>query len=59
MPVHGHHGRQPPVATVGSTPDMVELDGIDFSMRGPWQVSFNVQPAGGTSVLTTFQVCVE
>lgn len=59
MPVHRHHGRQPPKVVLGADPGAFKLDTIDFFMRGPWQVIFSIVPAtGGDGVRTTFQVCV-
>jgi hypothetical protein len=59
MPVHRHHGRTPPIAAAGTQPGQVLLNAIDFKMRGPWQVNFDVVPAGGQPIATTFQICVE
>lgn len=59
MPVHLHHGKAPPKVVVQNEPGRVQLSAIDFKMRGPWQVNFDVVPAGGKPTLTTFQVCVQ
>jgi outer membrane protein W len=56
--VHLHYGKTPPKVVVQSEPGRVQLAGIDFKMRGPWQVNFDVV-SGGKPTLTTFQVCVQ
>jgi hypothetical protein len=59
MPVHRHHGRTVPKAVPQSEPGKVQIAGIDFKMRGPWQVNFDVVPTGQKAILTTFSICVQ
>jgi hypothetical protein len=59
MPVHRHHGNQPPKVVVQSEPGRVQLAAIDFKMRGPWQVNFDVVPNGEKPIATTIQICVQ
>lgn len=59
MPVHNHHGRQPPKVAMDADSGTFQLNTIDFFMRGPWRVTFSVTPTGGKEIVTTFQVCVE
>ncbi|MDB4987814.1 MAG: hypothetical protein JWN04_2992 [Myxococcaceae bacterium] len=59
MPVHRHHGSTQPVVLPDATAGRVQINAINFRMRGPWQVNFNVTPAGGTAAIATFQVCVQ
>jgi hypothetical protein len=58
MPAHGHHGRTQPKVVAQTQPGRVQLSAIDFKMRGPWQVNFDVV-SGGKSTLATFQICVQ
>lgn len=59
MPVHRHHGNTPPISAGGSEPGSAQLNDIDFIMRGPWQVIFDVQKDGAKAGTATFQICVE
>jgi hypothetical protein len=59
MPVHRHHGKGAPTFVAGSDPGTVQLNGVNFIMRGPWQVIFDVQRAGATVGTAVFQICVE
>jgi hypothetical protein len=59
MPVHRHHGNQPPKVVVQSEPGRVQLAAIDFKMRGPWQVNFDVVPSGAKPISTTIPICVQ
>ncbi|MDB4971806.1 MAG: hypothetical protein JWN48_147 [Myxococcaceae bacterium] len=59
MPVHRHHGITRPVVQAGAAPGQTKISAINFKMRGPWQVNFDVTPAGGKPIITTFQVCVQ
>jgi len=59
MPVHRHHGNQPPKVVVQSEPGRVQLAAIDFKMRGPWQVNFDVVPSGAKPIPTTLPICVQ
>jgi hypothetical protein len=59
MPVHNHGGRTPPVASAGTEPGTYKLERIDFIMRGPWQVLFDLQQNGAAVGKATVQICVE
>ncbi|HEX5657262.1 MAG TPA: hypothetical protein VFX59_08700 [Polyangiales bacterium] len=59
MPVHRHGGRTKPTSAAGSEPATVQLNDIDFIMRGPWQVIFDVQQNGAKAATATLQICVE
>jgi hypothetical protein len=59
MPVHRHHGNTPPTSAAGTEPGTAQLNDVDFIMRGPWQVSFDVLRNGAEVGLATFQICVE
>jgi|GEM_PF-2426721 len=60
MPVHGHHGTFKPTPKQLTEPGRYEFDGFNFTMRGPWQVRFELssEAAGGDDYLI-FDVCVE
>jgi len=58
MKVHNHHGRTQPKVVVESEPGRVKLNAIDFKMRGPWWVTFNVASGGKTNE-AKFWICVE
>ncbi|MET0286222.1 MAG: hypothetical protein ABW352_17210 [Polyangiales bacterium] len=59
MPVHRHGGKTPPVVSPGTEPGTYKLERIDFIMRGPWQVLFDLQQNGATVGKATVQICVE
>lgn len=59
MPVHRHHGNTPPTISPGPATGTSTLDGVDFIMRGPWQVLFDVFVDGRSAGTATIQVCVE
>jgi hypothetical protein len=59
MEVHRHYGRTPPMVTELSEPGHYAFDDIDFKMRGPWELVFEVQPAGGSKQTVRFNICVE
>ncbi len=59
MPVHRHHGNTPPISAAGTEPGTAQLNDIDFIMRGPWQVIFDVLQNGAPVGTATFQICVE
>jgi hypothetical protein len=59
MPVHRHGGRTPPTSAAGTAAGTIQLNDIDFIMRGPWQVLFDVQRNGAQVGLATIQICVE
>lgn len=60
MSVHGHGGAFDPIIEPGAGPGEWKLIDLDFTMRGPWEVSFDLIPAGATRpVLVVFNICVE
>lgn len=59
MEVHVHYGRHAPTVTELSEPGQYAFDDIDFKMRGPWQLVFDVQPEGGSKQTVRFNICVE
>lgn len=58
MPVHRHHGKTLPYTNTTSDPGGAQLTDIDFIMRGPWQVLFDVLKDGTKAGKATFQICV-
>jgi YtkA-like len=59
MPVHGHQGNFKPKAMQLSEPGRYAFDGLNFTMRGPWQVRFEVSsPTAGDDFIIV-NVCVE
>lgn len=59
MPVHRHHGKTLPYTNTTSEPGGAQITKIDFIMRGPWQVLFDVLQNGTKVGTATFQICVE
>jgi len=59
MEVHRHFGKTPPVVTVEPEPGRYGLNAIDFKMRGPWEVLFDVERASEKPVAVRVKVCVE
>lgn len=59
MPVHNHGGRTKPTSAAGTEAGSVTLNDIDFIMRGPWQVIFDVEQNGAKVATATLQICVE
>jgi hypothetical protein len=58
MQVHGHYGLPAPVIVKLPEPGRFKLDNINFSMRGPWEVSFSMQ-RGEAKPNAKFSICVE
>lgn len=58
MQVHNHYGRDP-TAKAASEPGRYELAGLDFNMRGPWEVIFDVERAGAPPEMVRIKICVE
>jgi hypothetical protein len=59
MEVHGHYGTRRPSVSEQAEPGQYLFDNIDFIMRGPWQILFDVQPEGGAKQAVRFNICVE
>jgi hypothetical protein len=58
MPVHGHDGRVEPRMTALSEPAQFQVDGLNFTMRGPWEVRFWLRSGSGDDDYVVFDVCV-
>lgn len=60
MAVHGHSGKRRPIVQALAAPGHYLLDNIDFSMRGPWEVLFDVQrPGDARPAAVSLKGCVE
>lgn len=59
MEVHRHYGKTPPVVQVQKKPGQFKLDNIDFKMRGPWEVLFDVELESGEKQPVSIKICVE
>lgn len=57
MPVHGHDGRVQPKMTALPEPGRFQVDRLNFTMRGAWQVRLWLQ-SGSQSDYAVFDVCV-
>jgi hypothetical protein len=58
MPVHGHDGRVQPKMKALPEPGQFEVDGLNFTMRGPWEVRLWLRSPVVNEELETFHVCV-
>jgi hypothetical protein len=58
MPIHGHDGGVQPRMTVLSEPAQVHVGGLNFTMRGPWEVRFWLRSASMEDDYIVFKVCV-
>jgi hypothetical protein len=58
MPVHGHDGRVKPKMKALSEPGQFEVDGLNFTMRGPWEVRLWLRSPSVDEELEVFHVCV-
>jgi hypothetical protein len=58
MPVHGHDGRVEPRMTALSEPARFEVDRLNFTMRGPWEVRLWLRSGSGADDYAVFEVCV-
>lgn len=59
MPVHKHEGTFKPKSMKLPEPGRYLFDGFNFTMRGPWQMRFEVSsPTAGEDYII-FDVCVE
>jgi hypothetical protein len=59
MEVHRHPGDRQPVVQPLAAPGHYKLDNIDFTMRGPWEVQFDLQAPGGKLLPVAIKACVE
>jgi hypothetical protein len=58
MPIHGHDGRVEPAVKALATPGQFQVDRLNFSMRGPWEVRLWLDSASLAEDYLVFQVCV-
>jgi hypothetical protein len=58
MPVHGHDGRVVPDITALSTPGQVQVDHLNFTMRGPWEVRLWLRSDAVAEEYVVFLICV-
>jgi YtkA-like len=58
MPIHGHDGRVQPQMTALSEPGQFQVDRLNFTMRGPWEVRLWLRSGSVASDYVVFNVCV-
>jgi len=58
MPVHGHDGGVQPRLTALSEAEQFEVDGLNFTMRGPWEVRLWLRSEASEDDYVVFEVCV-
>jgi hypothetical protein len=58
MPIHGHDGRVEPEITSLDTPRHFQVERLNFSMRGPWEVRLWLHSATVDEDYLVFHVCV-
>jgi hypothetical protein len=58
MPVHGHDGIVPPGAASVVAPVQLRIDGLNFNMRGPWEVQLKLGSASAGADYVVFSICV-
>jgi hypothetical protein len=58
MPVHGHDGRVQPRMTALDEPAHFQVDALNFTMRGPWEVRLWLRSGTGEDDYVVFDVCV-
>jgi hypothetical protein len=58
MPVHGHDGRVEPRMTALAEPARFQVDALNFTMRGPWEVRLWLRSETGEDDYVVFDVCV-
>jgi hypothetical protein len=58
MPLHGHDGRVEPGVKALATAGQFQVDRLNFSMRGPWEVRLWLDSASVAEDRLVFQVCV-
>jgi hypothetical protein len=57
MPVHGHAGQPAPEIDAASAPGVVGVE-VNFQMRGPWEVRFDLTSPSAGADHVVFRVCV-
>jgi hypothetical protein len=58
MPIHGHDGRLQPEAGALPLPGRFEVDRLNFTMRGPWEVRLWLRSGAGDDDYVVIDVCV-
>jgi hypothetical protein len=58
MHIHGHDGRVQPKLKALDEPGHFEVDSLNFTMRGPWEVRLWVRSPSVDEELDVFHVCV-
>jgi hypothetical protein len=58
MPLHAHDGGVQPRMTQLSEPGQIQVDRLNFIMRGPWEVRFWVRSGSLEEDYVVFEVCV-
>jgi hypothetical protein len=59
MPVHGHDGIVPPTLERLAEPGRVRVRGLNFNMRGPWEVQLTLSSASAGDDYVVFHICVQ
>jgi hypothetical protein len=59
MPVHGHDGIVPPTIEPLAEPGRVRVRGLNFNMRGPWEVQLWLSSASAGDDYVVFHICVQ
>lgn len=58
MPIHGHDGRVVPEISAAAKPGQFDVERMNFSMRGPWEVRFWLSSSTLGEDYVVFHVCV-
>jgi hypothetical protein len=59
MPVHGHDGIVPPTLERLPEPGRVRVRGLNFNMRGPWEVQLTLSSPSAGDDYVVFHICVQ
>ena len=59
MPVHGHDGIVVPTVEPLAVPGQVRVSGLNFNMRGPWEVQLSLHSPSAGDDYAVFHICVE
>jgi hypothetical protein len=59
MPVHGHDGIVVPTLELLPEPGRVRMRGLNFNMRGPWQVQLSLSSPSARDDYAVFYLCVQ
>jgi hypothetical protein len=58
MPVHGHDGQVAPLMKALAQPGQVQVDKLNFTMRGPWEVRLWLRSEAVAEDYVVFTICV-